>query len=96
MAFEEEFKDRKTPEAIAKDEKAERILKQLGFKPGQIISSPELIEKIRTTFPSTDDKPYGVETFADNELIESHILQLYFRFISKEELKELKEIQGRL
>ncbi len=91
------------------DQKAEALLLQLGFKPGQIFDISELHEKVYVLYNviKREEKAKLVGTNrADNDkqsffecimemLDGSNLLQKYYRFISKGELKDLRELEGR-
>jgi hypothetical protein len=92
------------------DQKAEVLLRQLGFKPNQIFNMSDLEEKVYLLFnilkPEEKTNLVDADFAADAnqqtffecvmEMLDgSNVLQKYYRFISKEELKELKELEGR-
>jgi hypothetical protein len=91
------------------DQKAETVLRQLGFKPNQIFHESELREKIYLFYNviKTEEKAKlvgisradnGKESFFEciMEILDgSIILQKYYRFMSKGELKDLRELEGR-
>jgi hypothetical protein len=74
------------------DERVEKFLKSLGFKPGQFFTWEEVEKKWREIAPNDD---FNSMSNLFDVCANSNVLQLYFRFISNAELKELKEIQGR-
>lgn len=92
MEIEKRIDELKKPDVIEKDQKAEKILKQLGFKPGQFFTWSEVEERWSKT--AIDESFEARSTFFDF-IATSNIVQNYFRFAPEDELMEIKEIQGR-
>lgn len=74
---------------MSKDDKdAEKVLRQLGFKPGQVFSEAELQKKI----VEINGFPIGDHDFSRilDLIAESNIVEHCFRFVPSDELKKLR------